>query len=83
MIVLLKSTLPEGKILYPNQTKIAVRYVCLVDDLPGYFRISVPELFPIVPVLFPRIKQGKATLETKTSTETPGEAINLDLPVDL
>jgi hypothetical protein len=40
--------------LYSNQAKIAVLYVLLVDDLPGCYRISVPELFPIVPELFPQ-----------------------------
>jgi hypothetical protein len=44
----------EGRFLYPNQAKIAIQYVLLVDDLPGCYRISVPELFPIVPELFPQ-----------------------------
>jgi hypothetical protein len=40
--------------LYPNQAKIAVHYVYLVDDLLGRYRIFVPELFLIVPELFPQ-----------------------------
>jgi hypothetical protein len=44
----------EGIVLYSNQAKIAVQYVYLVDDLLGRYRIFVPELFPIVPKLFPQ-----------------------------
>jgi hypothetical protein len=55
--------------------------------LPGYFRVSVPKLFPIIPELCPKgtayqTRKGNPQ-ETKTSIETPTEAIKLDLPVDL
>jgi hypothetical protein len=32
----------EGRVIYSNKAKIAVHYVLIVDDLPGYFCIFVP-----------------------------------------
>jgi hypothetical protein len=60
----------EGRNLYSNKAKIAVHYVYLVDNLPGCYRIFVPELFPIVPKLFPQgtayqTRKGDPTREKK------------------
>jgi hypothetical protein len=56
--------------LYPKKAKIAVHYVYLVDDLPECYRIFVPELFPIVPELFPQgityqTRKGDPLMEKK------------------